>query len=129
MARHLAHKERVAPRAFYHLTCEARRHAGRAQGRNQRSDLAGFETGDDDARHCWFAPQVCEQFTERMTGADFARAIGSDQQERGRLGSSNHVAQHRQRRLVGPVKIVDENEHRHPADIVLSSPLTLSNNR
>ena len=77
---------------------------------DQRADAALVQAVERDALEQPVAAQVGEQLGERVVGADLGLAVGADDQQRRLVRRPHHVPQQVQRRAVGPVQVVEDEQ-------------------
>ena len=112
VAQHLLDEERVA--AGLVLDRGAQPGAGlRADpGGDQARGGVPVEPGQRDPLDEPVAPQVGERAGERVPAAELGLAVGADDHDPGRAGVAQHVGEQPQRRQVGPVQVVEREQHR-----------------
>ena len=108
---HLADEERVAPGLVADRLGEVGRRPVDAGGElDEAGDPLRAETVEGDAARALDRPQVGERLGERMMAPELDVAVGADDQQSGVREAPGDEAQQQQRRLVGPVQVV-EDEH------------------
>ena len=109
VAQHLLDEERVALGLGEHAGGEPRLRvadpaADQARGRARVEPVQGDPLG---AR---LAPQVGEQRGQRVTSPEVGLAVRADEQQRGRLRRGGQVGEQPQRRRIGPVQVVEDEQ-------------------
>ena len=79
-------------------------------GEEQR-DLVAVEAGQVDPRHRRLAPEVGERGGERVGAVEVGVAVGADHEHPGVAQVADQVAQEQQAGLVGPVEVVEHDQH------------------
>ena len=113
MAQHFADEERVALGLTVQRVREVE--AGRVEIvagrlRHQARDLAFVEPLEIEPLHTRFAPEVGEHLSERMRAVEVGVAVRREHEQPHRSGRAQQMTQQHERRLVGPVHVV---EHEH----------------
>ena len=83
----------------------------RARGDHAAPSSAGIEAAQQHPLDARLAPQVSQQLGERMRAREIGLAVGAEQEQRRRPRRAREMAQQDQRRLVGPVQIVEQDQH------------------
>jgi hypothetical protein len=107
---HLVDEERVPARVAEQLAHERRLRLDGAVGGQQVRHLLGVEAAEGELLEAVLAPQVGEQAQQLRGRVDLAE--GPDDHQPAPAQRAQDVAQERQRRLVGPVEVVDQEQHR-----------------
>ena len=113
MAQHLGDEERVAggaalqrPRGVHRRAVELL--AGRVA--RELGDRLGLQPGEVDARDVGLTMQVGQQLDQRMLVVELGRAEGRDDRQPQPQVGGDEVAQEQQRRRVGPLDVVQEQD-------------------
>ena len=77
---------------------------------DQVAQLVGAEAVEHDSLERMLAAHLGERLRERMPCVDFGVPEGPDDQQRTGLRGPEHVLEQQQRRPVGPVQIVDDEQ-------------------
>jgi hypothetical protein len=115
VAQDLAHEERVAVGLSRDLARERQpRRVQLVTGRvlHQRDDRGLAQTAQGQPPDALLAAQVGEDIHERVIARDVAVAVGRHDEQRDAVRLGDHVAQQRERRPVGPLQVVEEQDER-----------------
>jgi hypothetical protein len=80
--------------------------------RHQRRGRLGAEAAQAHPLGQPLAPRVGQQGGERVLAAEIARAVGADEPGGRALRDAHQVGEQQERRAVGPVEVVEHNQHR-----------------
>ena len=118
VAQELAHEEGAAVGLAVHGMGEGDTAVAQVvtgHGLEERRDVDVLEAAQCDARDARFPAQVGEHLDKRVAVREVAVAVGAHQKQRHGCGRAHQVAQQQQARLVGPVQVVEQQEHRGSA--------------
>ena len=96
---------------------------------DQRGDAVLVEAGERHAVQQPVAPEVGDQLDQRVVRRRLALATRPDDQQRRLVLGAQHVAQQLERRTVGPVEVVEHQQHRRAPQASLRSDETAWNIR
>ena len=108
----LAEKERVAVGLDREQRGELRRDVVAGEALEQCEDVVGVESVERDAGRLDLALEQWERGGERMPAVEVGLPVRPDDDDRRVRGDAAERPQHADRRLVGPVQIVDDEHHR-----------------
>ena len=83
-----------------------------AEGGDELGDLAAREPVERDVGEHRVAPQRGDQLRERVAVVDLGVAVGAEEHRAPRLRRPDQMAQHLQRRAVGPLQVVEHEQQR-----------------
>ncbi len=114
----LAHEERAAVGLGIHGVGQGELAALQVvagQGLHHGHGLAVGEAPQAEPLDAALPAQLGQQVGERMASADVGVAVGPDDEQGHRLAGADHVFEHQQRGLGGPVEVVEQEHDRPPA--------------
>ncbi len=82
------------------------------QAVDQAVHVGFIKAAQRQARHALLATQVGEHLGERVRARQLAFPIGADHAERRTVRGAHDVTEHEQCRFVGPMQIVEHEQHR-----------------
>ena len=115
MAEHLADEERVAAGLLTKCMREAKAvgvHRVAGDGLHHRDDIGVGEARERDTVDTGLASQRRQRRSERILGADVGLAVRANEQEATRGHGRDQVLQQLQRAPIGPMEIVQHDDHR-----------------
>ena len=118
VAEHLAHEERVALGLV--MDGEGERLCAFVElvpcgGLDELGHFVPVEATQGEALHVVVAAEITDHRGERMTAVHVGVPVGDDDEDAAGTDPAGEVAQHEQRRLLGPVGVVDDEHHRRLA--------------
>ena len=108
----LTQEERVAVGLGGEQRRERLRHLVARQPLEQRVHVVGAEPVERDARGLDFTLQQWERVRERVPAVEIGLAVGTDHRQARPGGQARQRTQHADRRVVGPVQILDDQRDR-----------------
>jgi hypothetical protein len=81
-------------------------------GLHQRKHVLGLQAGEPHPLSALVAVQVGEQRRQRVVVPEIGVAVGADHHRPHRGGRRHDLAKQRQRRLIGPMKVVEDQKKR-----------------
>ena len=112
MAQHLGCEERIAFGAFGDEPGELRGRFRSHHACDQPTNRGGIETTQRHPGDVVLAAERGQHVGQRMRPIELAFAVGRDDGELRRPGRAHDMAQQQQRGLVGPVEVVEDQQHR-----------------
>ena len=114
VAHHLLDEERVALGLRVDRLHQRRGRRVAGVRLDQRSDAAPVEALERHPLVQAVAPQVGQELDQRVPGGDVHVPVGPQDEQRGLVLRAHNVPQELERRSIGPVEVVEDEQHRGP---------------